>query len=179
MKIGVNLDVKCTKCFFIGYCEGTKAYRLMKTNNVIKSRDVTNIVNDLIISLSGRNEALVVFGVDKYSTSSLIDVGGNSEECEEQVGDNHIAIQEVREGLTSKVCSSTPPSQDKFNEGMQPLLGIHGEGHPLEEQRYPSKEHRPLGEWWKNHILPQHSEERANVAYIGDSLKLWKATCVS
>ena len=32
-----------------------------------------------------------------------------------------------------------------------------------------------LGEWWKNHILSQHGEERANVAYFGDYLKLCEA----
>jgi hypothetical protein len=36
MKIGVNLDVKCTKCFFKGYCECTKAYRLMKQTTLSK-----------------------------------------------------------------------------------------------------------------------------------------------
>ena len=32
------------------------------------------------------------------------------------------------------------------------------------EQRYPMRERRPLGEWWKNHNFPQCVEERANVA---------------
>jgi len=27
----------------------------------------------------------------------------------------------------------------------------------------------PLGEWWKNYILPQVQEEHANVAYARDS----------
>jgi hypothetical protein len=30
--------------------------------------------------------------------------------------------------------------------------------------RYPTREGRPFGEWWKNHILPQHDEERVSVA---------------
>jgi hypothetical protein len=45
--------------------------------------------------------------------------------------------------------SSTPPStsKDASTNGEQ-------EGQTLEERRYPLRERRPLGEWWKNHILP-------------------------
>ena len=39
-----------------------------------------------------------------------------------------------------------------------------------EERRYPTRERRPLGKWWKNHILPQRGEERANVAILEDHL---------
>src|SRR5579875_408018 len=37
-----KLDTKGTKCLFLGYCEGTKAYRLMclETKKIIKCRDV-------------------------------------------------------------------------------------------------------------------------------------------
>jgi hypothetical protein len=37
-----KLDAKGTKCLFLGYCEGTKAYRLMcvQSKNIIKCRDV-------------------------------------------------------------------------------------------------------------------------------------------
>jgi hypothetical protein len=31
-----------------------------------------------------------------------------------------------------------------------------------EERQYPTRERRPLGEWWKNHILLQHGEEHGN-----------------
>ena len=41
--------------------------------------------------------------------------------------------------------------------------------------RYPKRERRPPGEWWKNHILPQHGEERANVALLDDPLNLCEA----
>lgn len=41
--------------------------------------------------------------------------------------------------------------------------------------RYPKKEWRPFWKWWMNHILPQHSEEHANVAYLEDPLNLCKA----
>jgi hypothetical protein len=38
-----KLDAKGIKCLFLGYCEGTKAYRLMcvESKAIIKSQDVT------------------------------------------------------------------------------------------------------------------------------------------
>jgi hypothetical protein len=50
-----KLDAKGTKCLFLRYCEGTKAYRLMcvQSKKIIKCRDVefmedsTNVGNDL------------------------------------------------------------------------------------------------------------------------------------
>jgi hypothetical protein len=49
-----KLDAKDTKCLFLGYCEGTKAYRLMclQTKKIIKCKDAefledsTNIGGD-------------------------------------------------------------------------------------------------------------------------------------
>jgi hypothetical protein len=43
-----------------------------------------------------------------------------------------------------------------------------------EELWYPTRERRPFGEWWKNHFLPQHSEEQANVAIFEGSLNYVK-----
>jgi hypothetical protein len=51
-----KLDAKGTKCLFPGYCEGTKAYRLMcvQSKKIIKCRDVefmedtTSVGNDLV-----------------------------------------------------------------------------------------------------------------------------------
>jgi hypothetical protein len=59
-----KLDVKGTKCLFLGYCEGTKAYRLMclQTKKIIKCRDVefledsTSMRGDSEIRPSERNE---------------------------------------------------------------------------------------------------------------------------
>jgi hypothetical protein len=41
--------------------------------------------------------------------------------------------------------------------------------------RYPLRERRPRGEWWKNHILSQNERERANVALMDDPLNLCEA----
>jgi hypothetical protein len=37
------------------------------------------------------------------------------------------------------------------------------------------RERRPLGGWWKNHILPKQDVERANVACLDDPLNLCDA----
>ncbi len=37
----------------------------------------------------------------------------------------------------------------------------------MEEPRYPTRIRKPLGDWWKNHILPPQHEEQANLASFG------------
>lgn len=61
--------------------------------------------SDLEMYPSGRNEASMVVGVDKYIKSPLFDFCEDIEEREEQVEDNLIAYQVLREGLVSKGCS--------------------------------------------------------------------------
>ena len=59
-----KLDVKGTKCLFLDYCEGTKAYRLMclQTKNIIKSRDVVFMKNDTIIFLQSMTHKHITIG---------------------------------------------------------------------------------------------------------------------
>ena len=82
--------------------------------------------------------------------------------------------------------SSKSPSNDddkgEIGDAQEPLASNVssprsevGEGQPTQEPRYPSRERRPLGEWWKNHILPQRDVERANVAFVGDPQTLSEA----
>ncbi len=69
-----KLDAKGTKCLFLGYCEGTKAYRLMcvQSKKIIKCRDIefmednTSVGNDLEMRPSGRNETPNVVIVDTW-----------------------------------------------------------------------------------------------------------------
>jgi hypothetical protein len=76
-----NLDAKGTKCLFLGYCEGTKAYRLMcvRSKYIIKCRDVefmedsTSVGNDLEMHPNGRNEIPNVVIVDTSSKSPCVD----------------------------------------------------------------------------------------------------------
>ncbi len=145
-----------TKCLFLWYCEGTKAYWFMcvQSKKIINCRDVefmedsTSVGNDLEMRPSGRNDTPNVVIVDTSSKSPCVDDDAKEDPSNE-------------EATPTLGCSSTPstPSKDASTSGEQ-------EGQPWEEHRYPLRERRLLGEWWKNHILTQQDVERANVAYL-------------
>jgi len=144
-----KLDAKGTKCLFFGYCEGTKAYRLMcvQSKKIIKCMDVefmedsTSVGNDLEMHPSGRNETPNVVIVDTSSKSPCVDDDEGTSDVKE-----YPSNQEAPPTLGHSSTPSTP-SKDASTNGEQ-------EGQPLEERRYPLRERRPLGEWWKNHVLP-------------------------
>ena len=41
--------------------------------------------------------------------------------------------------------------------------------------RYPDRPCKPLGEWWKNHILQPQNKEHANMAIVGEPRNLREA----
>lgn len=53
--------------------------------------------------------------------------------------------------------------------------GSNGGKKSNEKQRYFRRERQPLGEWWKNHILPHYHYERANIACSVNPLNLHEA----
>jgi hypothetical protein len=124
-----KLDAKGTKCLFLGYCEGTKAYRLMcvQSKKIIKCRDVefmedsTNVGNDLEMRPSGRNETP---NVDTSSKSPCVDDDEGASDAKEDPSN--------QEAPPTLGCSSTP-SKDASTSGEQ-------EGQPPEERRYPLRE---------------------------------------
>jgi hypothetical protein len=75
-----KLDAKGTKCLFLGYCEGTKAYRLMcvQSKKIIKCRDVefmedsTSVGIDLQMCPGGRNATPNVV-IHTFSKSPCVD----------------------------------------------------------------------------------------------------------
>ena len=82
-----KLEAKATKCLFLSYCEGTKAYRLMsvETKKILRSRDVTSVEDStpqraLVDGLSGRIEHNGVI-VDQPTDTSNV---GVEDEVEEQ-----------------------------------------------------------------------------------------------
>ncbi len=111
---------RAQKCLFLGYCEGTKAYRLMcvQSKKIIKRRDVefmedsTSVDNDLQMHPSARNETPNVVIVDTSSKSPCVDDEGASDAKEDP------SNQEVTPTLG---CSSTPstPSKDASTSGEQ------------------------------------------------------------
>ena len=67
--------------FVFGYCEGTKAYRLLclQTKRIIKNKNAIfmeegmSVGNALEMRPSGRNQGTTVVLIDKYFKSSLCD----------------------------------------------------------------------------------------------------------
>ena len=173
-----------SKCLFLGFCEGTKAYRLMflQTKKIIKYRDVkfledsTSMGGDSKIHKSGRNERLNVVIVDESPKRK------HNDECKEIVGD--IVAQNggptLNDGTDEDV--GEPPQPHAMHYGnrtnvcevMRTLSDGNGENFG-KDGRYLLREWRPRGEWWKNHIIPRHEQERANVALVDDLLNLCEA----
>ena len=128
-----KLDAKGTKCLFLGYCEGTKAYRLMcvETMKIIRSRDVvfdedsTSVGHGLEMSPSGSSETPSLVLVDESSKPPPTDDGddGDLKKVEKPEGE---------EGGASVAPSSTPTPSNVEDE---------------QEPRYPRRERRPPGEW--------------------------------
>ncbi len=124
--------------------------------------DNTSVSNDLEMRPSGRNETPNVVIVDTSSKSPCVDDDEGTSDAKEDPSNQEVT--------PTPGCSSTPstPSKDVSISGEQ-------EGQPSEEHRYPLRERRPLGEWWKNHILPQQDVECANVTCLDDPLNLCDA----
>jgi hypothetical protein len=133
----------------------------VQSKKIIKCRDVefmedsTNVGNDLEMRPSGRNETPNVVIMDTSSKSPYVD--------------NDEGASDAKEYPSNQEAPPTPtPSKDASTSDEE-------DGQPSEERRYPLRERRPLGEWWKNHILPQQDVERANVACLDDPLNLCDA----
>ena len=120
-----KLDAKAEKSVFLGYCEGTKAYRLMsvETKKIIQSRDVTfseepTIGPHLEDGPSRRCEDVIV---DTSSKSPIVDVRDEDE------GENHGDLKVLSNGSKEVQLKNTSSNN----------------------RRYPERTRKPLGEWWK------------------------------
>jgi hypothetical protein len=150
-----KLDAKGIKCLFLGYCEGTKAYRLicMKKQKIIKSLDAVFF----------KDKGLLKEGPSGSVEDEAIDVDHYSKfEDEEDLEEKPKVVQQVEASTTQskpsgvKEVAIVPPQQVvSSSEGVA----------TMEDSRYPSRVRKPLGEWWMNHILPPRVEKRANLAF--------------
>ena len=150
-----KLDAKGIKCLFVGYCEGTKAYRLvcLESQKIIKSPDVV-FFEDKRLSEEGPSGSI---------GQEALEVDHSSKSDDDD--DEHLEVKtkssEEKEASTTQVEANedntiTRPSIEQAsspNEGNATLGG----------SRYPSRVRKPLGEWWMNHILPPRDVEHANV----------------
>lgn len=160
-----KLDAKATKCVFLGYCEGTKAYRLMSldTKKIIRARDVTfcensKVEDNLDDGPSGRSGDKPAI-VDQSSKSPVIDIVDEDEDDEDGGDEEHIEERHLKTKNGEKKAQATAVEDNASSS----------------DRRYPERNRRPLGEWWKNHILPQGEEEYANVALLDAPLTIREA----
>ena len=157
-----KLDAKGIKCMLLGYCEGTKAYRLMclETKKIIKSRDVTFMED------SGTHKHLEErpSGRDEERPAHVVDESSKSDDGEESGMDDHEAeVQPAASGTSKNVGAKKGASKV-----LQPAPSRGREGQTMDEPRYPTRVRKSPGEWWKNHILPRPDVEHANVAFVED-----------
>lgn len=125
-----KLDSKTMKCILLGYCIGTRAYKLLcfESKKIVKSRDVVFVENseDLKMRPSGR----CIDTMDPTSTSLTLE-GDSNEELEEEIN----TLDDV----------AVMPSNTTTYEEIDNME--HNEASSQETSRYPRRERRPLREW--------------------------------
>ena len=109
-----KLDAKAEKCVFLGYCESTKAYRLMsvETKNIIRSRNVTfceesTIGPHLEDGRSGRCGDVIV---DTSSKSPIVDVRVVDE------GEKHGDLKALSNGSKEVQVENTSSNNRRYPE---------------------------------------------------------------
>jgi hypothetical protein len=154
-----KLDAKATKCLMLGYCEGTKAYRLicLETQKIIKSPDVTFFEDKKALEeCPSGSDGVIDFDVDKSSKPHDED-------------DEDMVHKQAMEQSTTSGSLEQPKSKEVVSNSIEATHSTQEEDQPNEEPRYPTRIRKPLGEWWMNHILPQQDEDHhANVAIMDD-----------
>ena len=147
-----KLDAKGMKCLFVGYCEGTKAYRLvcLESQKIVKS-PMLCFLEDKTLLEEGPNgsigqEALEV----NHSSKSDDDDDDDDEDLEVKTKPS-----EEKEASTTQVEANEDITITKPSIEQAP--SPNGGNSILGGSRYPSRVRKPLGEWWMNHILPPHN----------------------
>ena len=157
----------------------------LDTQKIIKSRDVEFLEHK---SASGKWEICPSGSSGVFVDTSPIPANNKQEDEEdhsqnEDDGKEQFEVEEEEDEIQHPI-TSIPAKYNKANHEdedeeylphserrknrTQPSSSIH-------EKRYPTRERRPIGEWWKNHIFPQVSSEHANVALLDDPLTLCDA----
>ena len=113
MLVGPNL-MQRPKSVFLGYCEGTKAFRLtsVETKKIIRSRDVTfceesTVGPHLEDGPSGRCEDVIV---DTSSKSLIVDVRDEDE------GEKHAHLKALSNGSKEVQLENTSSNNRRYPE---------------------------------------------------------------
>lgn len=160
-----KLDAKATKCLMLGYCEGTKAYRLicLDTKKIIKSPDVTFFEDKTVLEEcpSGSNISPAII-MDKSSKPEHED----EDEDEVEVLAKQDEVKPATSGSLEHSKEKRKEEKDKVSRASQTSLE---DGHFREDKRYPTRVRRPPGEWWKSHMSYQEDEDQhANMAITNE-----------
>lgn len=182
-----KLESKAIKCLFLGYCVGTRAYRVMclETKKIIKSRDVTFMEDkDDMEQRPSRRSGVHVDIVDSSSKSSHSESEDEEEskdfedDTKSSDDDSTDALEEPKEAQEEKNTLEQVQRgkvKTKATSKAPPNVQVQVQGESSSETRYPGRVRQPPGEWWMNHILPPREEEHANVALVGDPISLSEA----
>jgi hypothetical protein len=168
-----KLDAKGVKCLFLGYCEGTKAYRLicLETKKIIKSLDVVFFEDKTHLEdcPSGSIDEAPAIKVDISPKSEVeeLDASGDVSELDEEEPN----IEDEKEAEVPAAESTRSAEASKLNAGKKtankpPPPPQYG-NETIGNTRYPNRPRKPLGEWWKNHILQPQDDEHANMTIVG------------
>lgn len=97
------------------------------------------------------------------------------DEDEEQGEEDEDFVEPKKKVATPQAKRSAAPSSSTSPREQERDQPLEDQDQPMEEQdqtmeepRYPTRNRKPLGDWWMNHILPQQHEDQANVAFLGD-----------
>jgi len=186
-----KLDAKGIKCLFLGYCEGTKAYRVMSmdTKKIIKSPDVA-FFEDAEHSKerpSGSDDGPALEGPTLAVDDSIESEDEEDLEVKPKPSVNGPASREPVESTTEDTKEDSEEDKDEevqrdvavhpntrnrgkakkvVKEVIPPTPPSREDNGTAEESRYSRRVRKPLGQWWMNHIPPRDDEERANMAAI-------------
>jgi hypothetical protein len=177
-----KLDAKGVKCLFLGYCEGTKAYRLicLETKKIIKSSDMVFFKDKTHLEdcPSGRVEEQSAVNVDISAKSDEDEMKANGNDFSEPDEEHHIEEEDAEANIPATK-STRSAEATKLDHGKKPATkppppSQYG-NETMGNSRYPDRARKPLGEWWKNHIPPLQDKEHANMATIGEPRNLREA----
>src|SRR5450631_1333284 len=176
-----KLDAKGVKCLFLGYCEGTKAYRLicLETKKIIKSPDVVFFEDKTHLEdcPSGSIDETPAVKVDISPKSEVEELEASGDVSEPDKEEPKIEDESEAEVPAAKSTRSAEAS--KLDAGKKtatkPPPPPQDGNETIGNSRYPDRPRKPLGAWWKNHIPQPQDNEHANMAIVGEPRNLREA----
>jgi hypothetical protein len=180
-----KLEAKSVKCLFLGYCKESKAYRLicLESKKIIRCCDVTfcehgELQEELELRPSGSNVDKGMLILDTPPTSIDGEDDSDSEDQPLVDGDSGTNEHADFEGASASQGEPLKPKHGvkKMNEKRVPTSTQVEGSQFVGGMRRSTRVSQPLGEWWKNRILPkERGSDHANVALTHEPTTLGEA----